>query len=264
MSEGGGPDQRRPSDATLVVNGLRCTFGGVHAVDGATFAVQRGEITGLIGPNGAGKSTVVGCISGSIRPQNGSVLFEGREIRGLSPHQVANLGVIRTFQRSTQFSGMTVLENMLAGCRGLRGDSMSVILHGKRYWRGEQDRAVRRARQLLEWFDLREKEDDLAGSLSGGQARLLELARALMAMPTILILDEPLAGVSPALARRIVGRLKHLGANGMTILVVEHNLPLVEELCSTVVVMALGKVIASGRMGDLRQQQEVVDAYLAG
>lgn len=247
----------------LKVDDLSCIFGGIHAVEDASFVVGRGTVTGLIGPNGAGKSTMVNAISGVVKPNKGKVLFRGAEIQGLQPHQVASRGLIRIYQQSTEFGAMTVLENLLVASKEFAGSSLWVSLRGKRAWRSVEERAIRRARELLERFDLADKESDFAKSLSGGQKRLLELARALMAEPELLILDEPLAGVNPALGQRIASELEKLRESGMTILLIEHDLPLVERLCSEVVVMANGRVIASGTMDHVRSQQEVVDAYLS-
>lgn len=249
--------------ALLQVENLLCTFGGVHAVDGASFEVAAGTVVGLIGPNGAGKSTAISAIAGAIRAQAGRVVFCDREIQGLPPHKIAHRGLIRTFQHSSEFGSMTVMENMLAAQRHAPGASITGLLRGRRSWAAAEASAVKRARLLIERFELADKENQLAASLSGGQKRLLELARALMAEPTMLILDEPLAGVNPALAQRIVPVLQELRSQGITILIVEHDLPLVERLCDIVIVMSIGKVISIGRMEDLRKQREVVDAYLA-
>lgn len=256
-------DRAAAETSLLEVVDLTCVFGGVRAVEDASFVVVRGSVTGLIGPNGAGKSTVVNAISGVIRPNSGQVLFKGEEIQGLQPFQIATRGLIRIFQQSTEFGAMTVLENLLVASKEFAGSSFWVSIRGKGAWRSAEERAIRRARELLERFDLSDKESDFAGSLSGGQKRLLELARALMADPELLILDEPLAGVNPALAQRIALELEKLRESGMTILLIEHDLLLVERLCSQVVVMANGRVISTGTMDHIRRQREVVDAYLS-
>jgi neutral amino acid transport system ATP-binding protein len=247
----------------LAVRGLRRDFGGVHAVVDASFVVPTAKITGLIGPNGAGKSTVLGMIAGAIRPTSGSITFAGKQVDELPPYRIARLGVIRTFQIAGVFDRLTVLENLLVG-RSMRGESLGGALLGKRYWRADQTAAVDRGRDLLARFDLTAKENEYAGSLSGGQKRLLEIARALMARPKLLLLDEPMAGVTPSLVHRIEEYLSALARDGLTMLLVEHSLPVVERLCDQVVVMAQGSTISTGTMAELRSRREVLDAYLIG
>jgi ABC-type branched-subunit amino acid transport system ATPase component len=249
--------------ALLEVRGLRKDYGGVRAVDDTSFTVPAGGITGLIGPNGAGKSTVLGMIAGAIRPTAGSVVFDGSHIEGKPPYQLARQGLVRTFQIAGVFDRLTVLENLLVG-RPMRGESLRGALLGKRYWREEQAAAVGRGRDLLRRFELAEKQDEYAGNLSGGQKRLLEIARALMARPRLLLLDEPMAGVNPVLVRRIEEYLRELSAEGLTMLMVEHSLPVVERLCDPVVVMAQGRTVSTGTMAELRSRREVLDAYLIG
>jgi ABC-type branched-subunit amino acid transport system ATPase component len=249
--------------ALLEVRGLRKDYGGVRAVDDTSFTVPAGGITGLIGPNGAGKSTVLGMIAGAIRPTAGSVVFDGSHIEGKPPYQLARQGLVRTFQIAGVFDRLTVLENLLVG-QPMRGESLRGALLGKRYWREEQGAAVGRGRDLLRRFELAEKQDEYAGNLSGGQKRLLEIARALMARPRLLLLDEPMAGVNPVLVRRIEEYLRELSAEGLTMLMVEHSLPVVERLCDPVVVMAQGRTVSTGTMAELRSRREVLDAYLIG
>jgi ABC-type branched-subunit amino acid transport system ATPase component len=248
----------------LEVEDLKRDFGGVLAVDGASFTTRRGVITGLIGPNGAGKSTVVGMVGGAIRPSSGRVVFNGRDMTSIAPHQRARLGLVRTYQLSSEFGKLTVLENLLVACPGQRGESLATLVFGKRLWREQEERAVVRARTLLDRFGMTEKEDEYAGNLSGGQKRLLEIMRGLMAEPELLLLDEPMAGVNPTLARTIEGYLADLARDGLTMLLVEHELEVVERLSESVVMMALGRVIATGTMAELRSQPEVLNAYLAG
>ena len=253
-----------PGGVLLSVRELRRRFGGVLAVNGASFDVPPGRITGLIGPNGAGKSTVLNVIAGALRPDGGEVRFGGAEITGRPAYQVARRGVIRTFQVSSEFARLTVLENLLVAAPGQRGERLWQAALGKRYWRGAERGLVDRARYLLDRFEMGAKEDEYAGNLSGGQKRLLELMRGLMAGPVLLLLDEPMAGVNPALARRIEGHLAELCGEGLTMLMIEHELSVVERLCDPVVVMAQGKVIAQGTMAQVRSEQEVLDAYLIG
>jgi ABC-type branched-subunit amino acid transport system ATPase component len=246
------------------VEGLACHFGGVHAVQDATFVVRRGTITGLIGPNGAGKSTVINLISGRIRPLRGSVLFDGVQIAGQRPHEVARHGIVRTFQQANVFGALTVLENLLVGAGLWRGERLTAALGRKRAWSGTERELAERAWEVLGRFGLTDIANSYAAALSGGQRRLVELMRAMMAGPKLLLLDEPMAGVSPPLAATIAQRLEELRDAGMTMLMVEHELRLVERLCDPVVVMAQGAVLAEGSMTELRSNPEVIDAYLGG
>jgi ABC-type branched-subunit amino acid transport system ATPase component len=248
----------------LRVEGLACQFGGVHAVQDATFVVRRGTITGLIGPNGAGKSTVINLISGRTSPARGSIHFDGKQIAGQRPHEVARHGIVRTFQQANVFGGLTVLENLLVGAGPWRGERLTAALGRKRAWSGTERELAEHAWEVLERFGLTDIANSYAAALSGGQRRLVELMRALMARPKLLLLDEPMAGVSPPLAVTIAQRLEELRDTGMTMLMVEHELRLVERLCDPVVVMAQGRVLAEGAMAELRANQEVVDAYLGG
>lgn len=253
-----------PDTADLLeVRGLRREFGGVHAVVDASFSVPTARITGLIGPNGAGKSTVLGMIAGAISPSSGSIMFDGSHVDQLPPYRLARLGVIRTFQIAGVFDRLTALENLLVG-HSMRGETLRGALLGKRYWKPEQAAAVDRGRELLARFELSDKENEYGGSLSGGQKRLLEIARALMASPKLLLLDEPMAGVTPSLVHRIEDYLSALARDGLTMLLVEHSLPVVERLCDRVVVMAQGSTISTGTMAELRSRREVLDAYLIG
>jgi ABC-type branched-subunit amino acid transport system ATPase component len=249
----------------LVVNDLKRSFGGVHAVDGVSFHVARGSITGLIGPNGAGKSTALGTIAGALRADAGSIKFDGEDITGLAPMKRARKGLIRTFQTSSEFQRLTVLENLLVGDQHHPGESLTgALLWGGRSWRAHERAVVARARELLERFQMSDKEDEWAENLSGGQKRLLEIMRGLMAEPKLLLLDEPMAGVNPTLARGIELHLQRLREAGLTMLMVEHELRVVERLCDRVIVMAQGKVLSEGTMDTLRRDQEVLDAYLVG
>jgi ABC-type branched-subunit amino acid transport system ATPase component len=256
------PAPAASGDACLVVEDLRRDFGGVWAVDGASFAVKRGTITSLVGPNGAGKSTVVGLIGGAIRPAAGRVFFEGEDITELPAHERARRGLVRTYQLSSEFGRLTVLENLLVAAPEQRGERMRTLLFGKRYWRDQERELVRRARGLLERFQMAPKEDEYAGNLSGGQKRLVEIMRALMAQPKLVLLDEPMAGVNPTLARSIEDDLADLVNDGITLLLVEHELDVVERLSESVIAMALGKVLAVGTMVELRSRKDVLDAYL--
>jgi ABC-type branched-subunit amino acid transport system ATPase component len=249
---------------TLVVRDLHRNFGGVRAVDGASLTVAPGTITGLIGPNGAGKSTLLAMIAGALKPTEGSIVFEGRELTHMAARSVPRYGVVRTFQLPSEFARLTVLENLVVAAPDQRGERLGGALLGRLYWRRQEMLIVERARALLARFDLKDKEDTYAGELSGGQKRLLEIMRCLMVGPKLLLLDEPMAGVNPALARRIERYLVELRQEGLTMLVIEHELGIVERICDPVIVMAQGRVIAQGSMEELRSQQKVLDAYLIG
>ena len=248
----------------LSVRDVHRDFGGVRACNGVTFAVKAGHITGLIGPNGAGKSTMVGIISGALRSTSGSLLFDSVDVTRVPAHLRARLGLTRTFQLSSEFAKLTVLENLVVAAPRQAGESLWGALLGKAHWLPQEQTLVERARELLVRFAMSEKEDEYAGNLSGGQKRLVEIMRALMAQPKLLLLDEPMAGVHPNLAQRIVQYLEELRDSGLTMLLVEHELGVVERLCEPVIVMAEGKVIAEGSMHEMRQHAAVVDAYLGG
>jgi ABC-type branched-subunit amino acid transport system ATPase component len=250
--------------ALLRVDDLAKSYGGVHAVAGVSFDVPRGRITGLIGPNGAGKSTALGMIAGAIKPSRGSVLLNGTNVAGWPSHKIARRGLARTFQQSSDFSGMTVTENLLTARYGQRGDTLRGALLGRRYWRAEQESLTARAADLIDRFDMARMANEFAGSLSSGQRRLLEIMRALMTEPEILLLDEPMAGVNPALGERIGDYLLQLRQDGLTMLMVEHEMSLVERLCDPIIVMAQGEVLAEGTMDQIRSDSRVLDAYLNG
>jgi branched-chain amino acid transport system permease protein len=239
-------------------------FGGVKAVNGASFAVQPGTLTGLIGPNGAGKSTLLAMLAGTLPVTGGTIRYHGQDITRLPAYRRTRLGLVRTFQLASEFKRLTVMENLLSAVPANRGDSFFGALAGRRYWRADETAAIERASALLDRFGLQQFANDYAGDLSGGQRRLVEIMRALMAGPDTLLLDEPMAGVHPHLARRIGAELVALTGEGMTILMVEHELAIMDEFCDPVVVMAEGTVLAEGTMAQLRERTEVVEAYLVG
>jgi neutral amino acid transport system ATP-binding protein len=252
------------SEPLLMVRDLRRSYGGVHAVEVVSFDVQPGSLTGIIGPNGAGKSTVLGMIAGSIRPDGGSIHLAGAETTGLPPYRVAQRGVVRTFQTASVFPRLTVLENLLLGARPGRGESIAGALVARRVWRREEQQDVHRARALLESLGLRRHEDLYAGELSGGERRLVEIARALMAQPRLLLLDEPMAGVNRTVGLTIERLLAGLSAAGVTLLMIEHELDVVERICTSVIVMARGRVLLEGNMAEIRDSEQVRRAYLVG
>jgi branched-chain amino acid transport system ATP-binding protein len=253
-----------PAPEILTATDVRRDYGGLRAVDGARFKALRGRITGLIGPNGAGKSTLLGIIAGAIQADGGTVTFDGVNVTGFPSHRIARLGLIRTFQLSAEFSKLTVLENLLVAAPAQKGESLWGAELGRLYWGPRESELVDQARGVLERFAMTPKENELAGNLSGGQKRLLEIMRALMAKPKMLLLDEPFAGVNPTLARQIEHYLLDLRAEGLSMIMVEHELAVVGRLCDPVVVMAQGKIIAEGPMQDVSSRQEVLDAYLVG
>ncbi len=248
-------------DPAIVVDGVTRTFGGLTAVSVDHLEVQRGGITGLIGPNGAGKTTLFNLLTGFDQPNTGSWSFDGRPLGKLAPHQVARLGVVRTFQLTKALSRLTVLQNMLLGAQGQKGESfLRALVPGT--WRAQERANTEKAMELLTRFKLDRKKDDFAGTLSGGQRKLLEMARALMSDPKVVMLDEPMAGVNPALTQSLLGHVKDLREQGMTVVFVEHDMDVVRDISDWVVVMAAGKVIAEGPPESISQNQAVVDAYL--
>jgi branched-chain amino acid transport system permease protein len=254
------------ADEGVVLRAVDVTrdFGGVHAVAGVSIEVRRGTLTGLIGPNGAGKSTLLAMLAGTIAVTSGQVIYQGADVTSVPAYRRARLGLVRTFQLASEFKRLTVMENLLSAVPVNRGDSLAGALRGRRYWRRDEEAAIARARALLDRFGLSGYADTYAGDLSGGQRRLTEIMRALMAEPVMLLLDEPMAGVHPRLARQIGAQLLGLCAEGMTILMVEHELAIMDEFCDPVIVMAEGTVLATGTMAALRSRTEVVEAYLVG
>jgi branched-chain amino acid transport system permease protein len=258
--------QPPPHDHEVVLQAVDVVreFGGLRAVAGVSLSVRRGTLTGLIGPNGAGKSTLLAMLAGTLPVSAGQILYLGEDVTGLPAYRRARLGLIRTFQLASEFKRLTVMENLLSAVPGNRGDSLRGALAGPRYWRGDEQAAIARAAALLDRFGLETHADSYAGDLSGGQRRMVEIMRALMAEPRVLLLDEPMAGVHPALARKIGGELVALAAEGLTVLMVEHELAIMDEFCDPVVAMAEGTVLAQGTMSELRRRTDVVEAYLVG
>jgi branched-chain amino acid transport system permease protein len=249
------PEARALSTRPLLeVKGLEKSFGGVRAVDGASFAVPEGSITALIGPNGSGKTTVFNLVGGTMTPEAGEVWFDGRRIDGKPPWQRAHLGLGRTFQITRLFPEMTVLENVVAPLQGfhlglLNADAVS-------------GREARRAEELLEFVGMRKYRDVRASALSYGQQKLVELAQILMLDPKLIMLDEPAGGINPTLIERIGEMIRELNAGGKTFLIVEHNMPFVLGLCNPVIVLARGSAIAGGTPDEIQRDAQVLDAYL--
>ena len=263
---GGAGAGRAPEERPVVLEtaGLVREFGGVRAVAGVSIQVRQGTLTGLIGPNGAGKPTLLAMLAGTLPVTSGTIAYGGRDVTGMPAFRRARLGLVRTFQLASEFKKLTVMENLLSAVRGNRGDTFRGALLGKHYWQADEAEAIARAEAILERFGLEPSANHYAGDLSGGQRRLVEIMRALMTEPATLLLDEPMAGVHPSLARRIGSELVTLCEEGMTILMVEHELAIMDEFCDPVVVMAEGTVLAEGTMEQLRGRSEVVEAYLVG
>lgn len=250
-------------DPALVADGITRQFGGLKAVDVAHVEFQRGCITGLIGPNGAGKTTLFNLLTGFDQPNTGTWSLDGESLGRSAPHAVARKGVVRTFQLTKALSKMTVLDNVKLGATGQTGERiLGALLPWT--WRKQEREVDARARELLARFKLDAKADDFAGSLSGGQRKLLEMARALMMNPRVVMLDEPMAGVNPALTQNLLGHVKSLRDEGMTVVFVEHDMDVIRDISDWVVVMAQGSVIAEGPPEELSSNQAVVDAYLGG
>jgi branched-chain amino acid transport system ATP-binding protein len=252
-----------PADVILRVRDLAKSFGGVRAVDGASLDVERGTITALIGPNGAGKTTLFNLVTGFIRPDGGAVEYAGASIYGKPPHRVAARGMMRTFQLTKALAAMTVLENMLLAAPRHPGERLTGLARHPVGWRRTETEARARALELLQRFRLATHANAYAATLSGGQRKLLELARLLMAEPPLVLLDEPLAGVHRVLGAELLAHIHELRAErGMTFLFIEHDMEVVMANADRVVVMAQGRVIAAGAPADVRRNPAVIDAYL--
>jgi branched-chain amino acid transport system permease protein len=251
-------------DVILECRDLVREFDGVRVVDGVSMAFQRGRLTGIIGPNGAGKSTVLAMLAGTLPSTSGQILFKGEDVTGLPAFRRARMGLVRTFQLASEFKRLTVLENLLAAIPDQQGDTFLGALRGRRRWGAQERELIDGAQAMLERFGLLGLADRYAGDLSGGQRRLVEIMRALMAQPDVLLLDEPMAGVHPRLAHDIGMQLVRLCQEGTTIVMVEHELSIMDEFCDPVYVLADGRVLAQGAMAALRATEEVVEAYLVG
>jgi len=265
------PGSAKP-DPILSVDNIVRKFGGITAVDVDHLEVQRGIITALIGPNGAGKTTFFNLITGFDTPTSAGSRFsrgagtarwsfEGRSLANTSASKVSRAGMVRTFQLTKALSRMTVMDNMMLGARDQTGENL-FLSWLKPTWSAQEKEVEEKAKALLERFRLLEKKDDYAGSLSGGQRKLLEMARALMTDPTMIMLDEPMAGVNPALTQSLLGHIQSLRDEGMTVLFVEHDMHMVRHISDWVVVMAEGRVVAEGDANTVMADQAVIDAYL--
>jgi neutral amino acid transport system ATP-binding protein len=248
-------------DPILVIDELGRSFGGLIAVDVDHLEVQRASITALIGPNGAGKTSLFNLITGFDRPDRGRLSFDGVDVTGWGADRVARAGMVRTFQLTKVLGRMSVLDNMLVAAKAQRGEAMRAGPLAWR-WREAERASTTRARQLLADFRLSDVADDYAATLSGGQRKLLEMARALMAEPRVVMLDEPMAGVNPALVQSLLGHITELRAQGMTVVFVEHDMDVVMGISDWVVCMAEGRIISEGPPSVVGADPVVIDAYL--
>jgi neutral amino acid transport system ATP-binding protein len=249
----------------LEVEGLRKWFGGIHAVDGATLDVRRESITALIGPNGAGKTTLFNVITGFLRADAGRIAYDGRSIFRTPAHAIARRGMVRTFQITKALAAMPVIDNMMLAAPRQPGERLANLLVRPRAARAREREVRERALERLDVFGLADQADEYAGTLSGGQRKLLEFARALMAEPRLLLLDEPMAGINPTLGARLLEHVRELRERErVTFLFIEHDLDVVMRHSDRVIVMAQGQVIADGSPAQVRTDRRVLDAYLGG
>ena len=261
LAKGPGAPGVAKTDPIMVIDNVTRRFGGLTAVDVEHLEIPRNAITALIGPNGAGKTTLFNLICGFDKPNSGSWEFDGKRLSGIPAFKVARMGQVRTFQLTKALSLLTVLDNMKLGAPDQRGEKFwSSFIPG--IWRKQETDNEDKAMELLKRFKLDAKADDFAASLSGGQRKLLEMARALMSDPTFVMLDEPMAGVNPALTESLLDHILDLKDLGMTVLFVEHDMHMVRHIADWVVVMAEGKVVAEGPPDTVMQDQAVIDAYL--
>nr|WP_305794497.1 ABC transporter ATP-binding protein [Halomarina rubra] len=246
----------------LDVDGLVKDFGGLRALDDLSVSVDRGELVGVMGPNGAGKSTFFNCVSGVVAPDAGTVRFDGEDVTGDAPESLAKTGLVRTFQRTRELETMTVRDNVRLAAPDQRGERALPALLRTSGMR-EEEQAVRdRADELIEAFELDHLKDEYSGALSGGQRKLLELARVLMLDPEVLLLDEPFAGVNPTLTNEIAGRIADLNDEGMTVVIIEHELETLTELVDRLVVLEQGSLLVEGEPAAVLADERVIEAYL--
>ena len=251
------------ADVILTARDVHRSFGGVRAVDVDRFEIERGSIVALIGPNGAGKTTFFNLLTGFEKADGGTWTFEGQELAGKHAYAIAQAGMVRTFQSARVFPRLSVTDNVRLGAQHQKGEFLGRAPFAWT-WRSQDDALQTRAAELVDWVGLGAKSGDFAGTLSGGQRKLLELARSVMSSPTLLMLDEPMAGVNPALRQALLDKISELPGEGITVLFVEHDMDVVSAVSDRVVCMAEGTIIASGTAGQVAADERVIEAYLGG
>lgn len=252
----------RYEPAALVAEEVVVTYGGVRAVDGVSLRAEPGAVTGLIGPNGAGKSSLIGVFAGAQKATQGHIYLGERDITALSPHLRSDEGLARTFQTARVFSRLSVLENVMAGEKHENPGGITSAIFERRRWRAREDATTDRAFAYLSEFGMAEKAETRCGELSGGQRRIVEYLRVLMARPRAILLDEPTVGMAPWLLARLTDDLRRLCSEGVCVLLVGHEMSFIREVCDVVVVMANGKVIARGEFDEVAKNETVQQAYL--
>ena len=251
-------------EAIISLQGVTKSFGGIRAVDECSLTVRTGRITGLIGPNGAGKSTLFNVIAGLYAPDAGQVYFEGTRVDGLPPHRIVRRGLLKTFQIPRELRNMTVLENVMVASPRIVGERLTdLFLHPWDIPTAEAE-VIQRAEQVLRTVGLLGLRDEYAKNLSGGQKKLLELARALMGQPKLVLLDEPIAGVNPVLAQRILAVIEDLRDHGVTFFLIEHDMDVVMKRCEWIIVMHQGRRLVEGVPDEIKANPKVIDSYLGG
>jgi branched-chain amino acid transport system ATP-binding protein len=238
-------------------------FGGIHAVDGVSLSIEKGSITGLIGPNGAGKTTLFNVIAGVFKPSSGQVYLDGEDVTGLEPHQLFKKGLLRTFQIAHEFSSLTVLENLMMVPGDQAGEQLRHAWFNFKQVREDEERIRKRAREVIEFLEISHLENEVAGNLSGGQKKLLELGRTMMVDPKIVFLDEVGAGVNRTLLKTIGTSIKRLNEErGYTFCLIEHDMDFIARMCDPVIVMAEGKLLKQGTVEEIKSDEAVIEAYL--
>ena len=252
------------SGAALEARGLMKSFGGLKVVDGMSLTLAAGAVLGVIGPNGAGKTTLFNLLAGTIRADAGTITLGGRDLSHARPEARIGAGLGRSFQIPRPFARMTVLENVMTAAQGQSGERIWANIVAPGRVAAEERAHVGRAREILEFVNLTHLADQTAGVLSGGQRKLLELARVMMAEPKVILLDEPAAGVNPALLDVIIDRIAAINAQGIGVLLIEHNMEMIARLCPRVIVMAAGRALAEGTPEEIARKPEVIEVYLEG
>jgi branched-chain amino acid transport system ATP-binding protein len=249
----------------LEIKNIRKNFGGIQAVNECTFTVQKGSITGLIGPNGAGKTTLFNLVTGFYKPDEGNILFKGDRIDGLPPHQIFRKKICRTFQITREFANMTLLENLMVIPENQMGEKIWNTWFRNKAVRNQEMTFRDKALEILEFVELIHLKDEYANNLSGGQKKLLELAKTLMADPQLILLDEPGAGVNRTLMKKLGDNIRSLCTErGITFLIIEHDIDLVMSLCNPVIVMSEGRKLSEGTPEEIKNDERVLEAYLGG